>query len=93
MIDERTAQRGRTWRRYEPAVARQLDAVTQTMAEDAATWRPVWGRFVVEMAEQAAAGRPLSRAQSAALTRALREAHTRRHIAGLPPTAGIDARR
>lgn len=89
MIDERTAQAGRNWRRYEPALARQCDDVSRTMAEDERTWRPVWGEFVVGLAERVAAGRPLSRSQSHVLTRALREAHARRMAAGLPPTGGV----
>lgn len=89
MIDERTAQMGRTWRRCNPAHARQLDAVMRTMADDPETWRPVWGAFVIGLAEQVAQGRPLSKRQDYVLIGALRDAHARRQAAGLPPTGGL----
>lgn len=81
MIDERTAQMGRTWRRCNPAHARQLAAVWRTITEtgdDVDAWRQVWGRFVVAMAEQVHEGRPLTRRQDYALIGALRDAHRRR---------------
>lgn len=81
MVDERTARIGAWWRRCEPALARQLTAVHRTVHEtgdDVDAWRAVWGPFLVSMAAQVDAGRPLTKRQSNAATRALRDAHRRR---------------
>jgi hypothetical protein len=79
VVDDRTLEMGRTWRRCNPAHARALDRVNAQLAQRP---RPEvieeWGRFVVKMAERVAEGRPLSRRQDYALIGALRDAHARR---------------